>query len=93
MIGQLAMSFFAAFIILSLVLRGEYGKIVFASVIITAFSYLSTFGFFGSAIGWIATIIFVAKAMRFSYPGAFLFTMAYGVLVYIASLYARNYFS
>jgi hypothetical protein len=90
-IRPLAISFFAAFIILSLVLRGQYGRIAFASVVITALSYLSTFGFVGSAIGWVATIAFVAKVVRFSVPGAFLFTIAYGILVYIASLYTDSY--
>jgi hypothetical protein len=92
-IRPLAISFFAAFIILSLVLRGQYGKIAFASVIITAFSYLSNFGFFGSAVAWIATIVFIAKVIRFSVPGAVLFTIAYSMLAYIASLYTTNYFS
>lgn len=92
-IGSLAISFFAAFIILSLVLRGQYGRIAFASVIITALSYLSVFGFFGSAIAWVAIIVFVAKAVRFSVPGALLFSIAHSLLVYIASLYAGSYFS
>ncbi len=91
-IRPIAISFFAAFIILSLVLRGQYGRIAFASVIIAALSYLSVFGFFGSAIAWVATIAFVAKAIRFSVPGAFLFTIAYGILAYIASLYTASYF-
>ncbi len=89
-IRTLAISFFAAFIILSLLLRGQYGKIAFASVIITALSYLSVFGFLGSVVSWIVTILFVSKVIKFTIPGAFLFTIAYGILVYVASLYAGS---
>lgn len=92
-IRPLAISFFAAFIILSLVLKGQYGRIAFISVIIAALSYLGNFGFFGSAVAWIATIALVAKAARFSVSGAFLFTIAYGILAYIASLYTDSYLS
>lgn len=81
-ITSLVISFVAAFIILALVIRGEYGKVVLASLAIAAISYLGNFGMLWAALGWVAVLFFLIKFVRFSFGGALLFVIGHGIVAY-----------